>query len=250
MSPTASLESLIISLLIDTYKEKDIATCDVPEAYLYAKLLPRVNNKRVFMKLTGNFVDIMHKINLEDTNNITTENGKKILYLEILRALHSCIEFPLRWYKLYSETLSKEGLIINQYNKCVANKIINRKQCIILWYADDNKISRKDPKVVTKVINIIKRHFGELTVTRRKVHRFLGMNITIIEDKMLKIDMKEHLQEAIDMFEKIEDREINEIVTSLARSKFRDVNENCVKLSEDKREDFHSIVAKLLILAY
>ena len=245
-SPTASLESLIMSLLIDTYEERDVATYDVPGACSHAKLLPRANDERVLMKLTGDFVDIMCKVNPEHTKNVTTENGKKVLYLEILRALYGCIESALRWYELYSETLSKEGFVINQYDKCVANKTINGKQCTILWYVDDNKISHKDPKVVTEVIDIMKGHFGELTVTRGKVHRFLGMNITITEDKMLKIDMKEHLQEAIDMFEKIEGGEINEIVTSPARPKLRDVNENCAKLSEDKREAFHSIVAKLL----
>ena len=95
--------------------------------------------------------------------------------------------------------------------------MINGEQCTILWYVDDNKISHKDPKVVTEVIDIMQGHFGELTVTRGKVHRFLGMNITITEDKKLKIDMKEHLQEAIDMYTTIEGGEINEVVTSPAR---------------------------------
>ena len=81
---------------------------------------------------------------------------------------------------------------------------------------DDNKIAHKDPKVVTEVIDIMKKHFGDLSVTRGKVHRFLGMNITITEDRKLKIDMKEHLQEAIDMYSRIEGEEINEVVTSPA----------------------------------
>ena len=58
--------------------------------------------------------------------------------------------------------------------------------------------------------------------------------------------MKEHLQEAIDMYTTIEGEEINEVVTSPARPRLRDVNENCPKLVEEKREGFHSIVQKLL----
>ena len=125
--PIASLESLIMSLLIDTYEERDVATYSVPGAYLHAKLLPRANNERVLMKLTSDFVDIMCKVIPEHTKNVTTENGKKVLYLEILRALCGCIESALRWHELYSETLSKEGFVINQYDKCVANKTINGK---------------------------------------------------------------------------------------------------------------------------
>ena len=168
------------------------------------------------------------------------------MHLEILGALYGCIESALRWYELYSETLSKEGSTINPYDKCVANKVINGEQCTILWYVDDNKISHKDPKVVTEVIDIMKKHFGDLSVTRGKVHRFLGMNITITEDRKLKIDMKEHLQEAIDMYSRIEGEEINEVVTSPAQPRLRDVNNKCPKLSNDKREGFHSIVQKLL----
>lgn len=78
------------------------------------------------------------------------------------------MESALRWYELCSETLSKDGFIINQYDKYVANKIINGKQCTIVWYVDDEKISHIDPMVVTKVIDFMKKHFRDLSVTRWK----------------------------------------------------------------------------------
>ena len=135
-SPTAALESLIVTLLIDTYEGRDVGTYDVPGAFLQAKLGPRPNNERVLMRLVGNFVDIMCKVNPDHTRNVIYENGKKVLYLEVLQAIYGCIESALRWYELYSETLSKEGFVINPYDKCVANKIINGKQCTIVWYVD------------------------------------------------------------------------------------------------------------------
>jgi len=85
-------------------------------------------------------------------------------------------------------------------------------------------------------------------VTRGKVHRFLGMNTAITEDRKLNTNMKEHLHEAIDMFSRIDGEEINQVVTSPARPRLRDVDEKCPKLTEDKREGFHSIVAKLLLV--
>ena len=57
--------------------------------------------------------------------NVIYENGKKVLYLEILQEIYGCIESLLRWYELYSETLMKEDSKINPYDKCVANKVIN-----------------------------------------------------------------------------------------------------------------------------
>ena len=70
----------------------------------------------------------------------------------------------------------------------------------MVWYVDDNKISHEEPKVVTEVIDLMKKHFGDLTITRGNKHRFLGMNITINQDKSIEIEMKDQLQEAIGMF--------------------------------------------------
>ena len=107
--------------------------------------------------------------------------------MEILQAIYGCIESALRWYELYSETLEKEGFIINAYDRCVANKMINGKQCTIVWYVDDNKVSHKDPIVVNEVIELMKRHFGDLIITRGREHRFLGMNIKINKGKGIEI---------------------------------------------------------------
>ena len=63
--------------------------------------------------------------------------------------------------------------------------MINGKQCTIVWYVDDNKVSHVDPEVVSEVINLMKKYFGDLSVTRGKEHRFLGINITIINTKII-----------------------------------------------------------------
>ena len=42
-SPTAALESLLITLLIDSYENRDVSTYDVPGAYLQASLTPKDN---------------------------------------------------------------------------------------------------------------------------------------------------------------------------------------------------------------
>ena len=83
-SHTASLESLLVSLLIDAYEGRDVGTYDVPGAYLQARMAPKDDNERVLMKLRGNFVDIMCEVNTEHLVNVVYEHGKKVLYMEIL----------------------------------------------------------------------------------------------------------------------------------------------------------------------
>ena len=107
-------------------------------------------------------------------------------------------------------------------------------------------MSHVEPLVVTEVIELMKSHFGELTVTSVEKHRFLGMNIDVNEDKNIEIEMKDQLLEATHMFEQADGSEVNVIVTAPARPHFRDVNPECTKLSGEKQVSFHSIVTKLL----
>ena len=75
---------------------------------------------------------------------------------------------------------------LNPYDKCVMNKIVNVKQCTLLWYMEYNKVLYKEEKVVEDLIINLKKHFGELVVTIGKKNIFLGMNKNITEEKMLR----------------------------------------------------------------
>jgi ketopantoate hydroxymethyltransferase len=92
------------------------------------------------------------------------------------------------------------GFELNPYDACVANKMINGKQCSIVWYVDDNKISHVDKDVVTQVIKKIEESFGKMTVTRGTEHVFLGMDIMFHENRTASIRMKEYIKEAINDF--------------------------------------------------
>ena len=109
--------------------------------------------------------------------NVRVENGVKVLYLRLLEALYECMESALLWYDIYSKTLKPQGLLINPYDRCIANSTNKDEQCIISWYVDDNKVSHVDKEVNIKVIGTIAEHFGNLTVSRGKKHKFLGMEI-------------------------------------------------------------------------
>ena len=138
------------------------------------------------------------------------------------------------WYDLYSTTLQQHGFILNPYDKCVANKEINGKQCTIVFYVDDNKISHEDPQVVTDVINILKGHFGELTVTRGKKHDFLGMNVTFRDDGTVEIEMKNQIQEALDMV----DEPIGINVTTPANKRLYEISQDAVPLNKKSLNGF------------
>ena len=53
---------------------------------------------------------------------------------------------------------------------------------IFAWYVDDLKISHKDTKVVSDVIEKFEEPVGKMTVTRGREHKFLGMKIRYNEN--------------------------------------------------------------------
>ena len=76
------------------------------------------------------------------------------------------------------------------------NKMIDGKQCTTLWHVDDLKISHMDPAVVTAILNLINTDYGTispLTVTRGKVHGYLGMTIDFSCEGKVNFTMIEYI---------------------------------------------------------
>lgn len=242
-SPTVSLEAIIGTLLIDAKEGRDVAIFDIPGAYLHAEMPA---DKKLLMVFIDEFVDIMCDVNEEYKKYVIHKNGKKVLYVRILRAIYGCIESALLWYQLYAKILKGMGFKLNAYDKCVANKMINGKQCTIAWYVDDNKISHEDPKVVTEILEVMKNHFGDLVISSGDVHDLLGMKIKINrKNKNISIDMREQLSEAFETFEE----EITGNVSSPAnRHLFVSYDGISPELDEKRSKIFHSVVAKLLFI--
>ena len=55
--------------------------------------------------------------------------------------------------------------------------MIEGTHCTIAWYVGDNKLSHKNPEVVSDIINEVNKHFVELSVVRGNKHTLLGINI-------------------------------------------------------------------------
>jgi hypothetical protein len=239
-SPTVSNDALMISALIDGHEHRDVATADVTGAYLHADM-----DDFTLLKVEGPSVDILCSVCEAYREYVIIENGKKVLYLKLLKALYGCVKSALLWYELFCGELQGMGFELNPYDTCVANMSINGRQCTIAWYVDDTKISHKEAPVVTSVIARIESKFGKMTVTRGKKHVFLGMDIEFHEDGTTTIKMKDYIKEAIaDFGESI----VRQAATPAKKNLF-DIDEHSESLTSPERDTFHSIVAKLLYVS-
>jgi hypothetical protein len=94
-----------------------------------------------------------------------------VLYVQLQKALHGTVRAALLFWQRLTEVLVGWGFVVNPYDWCVANKIINGNQCTILRHVDDLKISEFDPKFLSKIIAMLEKEFAKndpLTINRGK----------------------------------------------------------------------------------
>jgi hypothetical protein len=240
-SPTVSTEALLISIAIDGKEKRAVATADVEGAYLHADM-----DDVAFMLFEGEMAEYMLQANPEryGPHVHTTKSGKKLLlYVELQKVLYGCIKSALLCYKLFKSTLEGMGFIINPYDMCVANKMINGKQCTICWYMGDLKISHVQLSVVKDIISKIEGRYGKMVVTYGAKHTYVGMDIKYCKNGEVQIIMDTYLGEAIVEFPE----DCTATASTPAATYLFEVND-CPNLSKPKRKILHSITAKLLFV--
>jgi len=206
------------------------------------------------MKVKGTLVGMLVEID-PDTHGpyLTKENGVSVLCLEILKALCGMMVSSLLFYRKLKKDLQQLGFKVNAYDICLANKMINGKQLAVSWHVVDLKISHKDKKVVDQFIeSAIKKHedseITKLKPSRGMVHDYLGITLDYSEKGVVKLYMKEHTRKMLEEFKhSAELKDTNKVSTPAADLLF-EVNQNCNKLRDNKREEFHTTMTNTLFL--
>jgi Reverse transcriptase (RNA-dependent DNA polymerase)/Zinc knuckle len=245
-SPTVAIESLLLSCVIDAMEHRDVATVDIPGAFMQADM-----DEVVHMRLEGKMAELLVKINPKIYRKyVQNINGKPVLYVELKKALYGTLKAALLFWKRLTAELKSIGFKENPYDWCVMNKMIDGKQCTVVWHVDDLKISHHGTDVVTSVIEQLEAKFGTpeapLTVTRGKVHDYLGMTIDFSTPSKVKFTMVDYIKNMLDELPNDMD---GEMATPAAAHLF-EVNPNSSEMLLDATtaDMFHHNVAKLLFL--
>ena len=241
-SPTVQLNSLLLTLLMDAQEHRDVATADVVGAYLMAPL-----SDFVLVKIMGNSVDIMCQVQPAYQDYVVNEKGKKVLYLQLTKALYGCMQSALLWHNTFSSRLKQMDFRLNPYDSCVANKKINGSQCTICWYVDDVKISHVEGDVVSNIIKRLEETFGKMTVTRGRRHTFVGMDIEFKDDGTVYLTMNEYIKECVDTYRD----QIKHVVATPAKGTLFDEDVGIASnlIPDEQADKFHHTMAKLLFAA-
>jgi hypothetical protein len=242
-APTVAIESVMLSATIDAMEGCDIATLDIPGAFMQADI-----DEVIHVKFEGEIAEMLVKMDPKLYRKyVRNEHGKTVLYVELLKALYGTLRAALLFWKLLSGKLVSWGFEINPYDWCVANKMINGKQCTVLWHVDDLKISHVSAKVNTTVINMINTKFGKeapITITRGLIHDYLGMTLDYSEKGKVKIKMIDYVKKMlVDL-----PSEMDGVAPTPAANHLFTVDEDQEKVDENKAQFFHTYVAKALFL--
>ena len=249
-SPTASLESLILLAVIDVRELRDIMCVDIPNAFIQADLPSGSDLKeRIVMKITGVLVDILLNIAPDVyAGYVVYEKKKKVLYVEVLKALYGMLIAALVWYKKFKSDLMKVGFVFNPYDPCVANKMINGKQQTIRFHVDDLMSSHVDYRVNDAFYGWLNDKYGkvgEVKQHRGNIHDYLGVNYEYYKG-MLILNMADYVKKMVEEFP-IKFKTRFKVATPAADDLFDEPRGK--ELSKEQAELFHTFVAKGLFLA-
>ena len=83
---------------------------------------------------------------------LAKENSKPVMYVKLVKALYGTLQAAAVFWRNLSGFLIENGFELNPYDDCVANKVINGKQCTVVWHVDDLKISHEEETVTREIV--------------------------------------------------------------------------------------------------
>ena len=236
--------------VIDAHEERDVMTCDIPNAFIQA-LMPETKDRdeRVMMKITGVLVDMLVKLNPELYGPyVVYENKRRVLYVRVLRAIYGMLEAALLWYKKFRLELEQEGFKFNPYDPCVTNREKKGTQHTVLFHVDDLKSSHKDPKINDIFEQWLQENYGQhgkVVSHRGKIHEYLGMEIDYSQKGKVIFGMIKYVENMIEDFPvKLK---ITDTANSPAGDGLFDQGQGR-KLPEERADIYHTMVTKGLFL--
>ena len=139
-------------------------SADVPNAFIQTSMPPLEEGAEcVIMKITGVLVDLLVQIAPEVyADYVVFENGRKVLYVEALKALHGMLVASLLWHKKFRSDLEGEGFEFNPYDPCIANHQVWGKQHTVRFHVDDLKSSHINKRVNDKFLKWLNKMYGKI----------------------------------------------------------------------------------------
>jgi hypothetical protein len=163
------------------------------------------------------------------------------LLVQCQNALYGTMVASLLYYRKLVKSLTDIDFIINPYDPCVANKIIEGEQMTICFHVDDWKLSHHKKTVMDRMIGYLRQEYesifedgsGAMTVSQGKIHRYIGTMLDYSAPGQVKATMLDYVNEILAAFDKEEPKGVGTRKSADPDSLFK-VGDDCERLTQAK----------------
>jgi hypothetical protein len=135
---------------MDAIKERKVATCDIPGAFLQADWPA---DRDCYLKFEGTMVSMICDIDPKYKKNIVYgKNGRQYVYAKLTKAVYGTLLGAILFYQKLCQQLVHWGYESNYYDRCTFNKMVDGYQITIQFHVDDLKISHVKQSVIDQVL--------------------------------------------------------------------------------------------------
>jgi hypothetical protein len=211
-SPTVTTEAILLSSIIDAEEGRDVTVIDIPNAFIQTQVEDKGDMATI--KIRGVLVDILVQIapDVYKPYVTTDKKGTKQLLVQCQNALYGTMVASLLYYHKFTKSLTSVRFEINPYNPCVANKIVDGTQMTICFHVDDCKLSHHSSRANHNLVDWLHQEYesifedgsGEMTISRGRVHKYLGMTLDYTVHGRVSISMFDYIDKIINAFDKAE----------------------------------------------
>lgn len=235
-SPTACLESVLMTLAIAASERRNMVAVDIGNAFLEAD----IGQQEVYMRINSHNTKILCQI-AKEVSKYVTKNGDLVVKLN--KSLYGCIQSSKQWFLKIKQTLNDQGFVCNDYDECVLNKFENGHQVTAVLYVDDILFSCVEKRILIEIINKLKKSFKEVKFSEFNLFEYLGYEIDNTGEN-LTISMLKNINGIL-----AEHGHSTNIASSPCRLNFFEREKDSELLCETDSRVFHRRVAQLLFLA-
>ena len=225
-------------------------TADIPNAFVQTDVDKKEVGERIIMKIRGPLVDMLLELSYETyAPYVVYEDKNKILYVAMEKALYGMLQSSLLYYKKFRKDIESIGFVVNPYDPCVANRIVNGKQHTVTWHVDDLKSSHVHSTVNDEFLLWLKKMYasdeiGEIKVIRGHRHDYLAMTMDYSSPGVLKLDMTKYVKSMVDEFP----NPLKETGMYPWTNSLFNVDPKSKKLDNERASIFHTFVMKGMFL--
>ena len=124
-------------------------TIVIPNLFIQTSIDRKPVEGEIITKIKRLLVDMLVQLDPEKYGpNVVYEKGKKVLYLELFKAIYGMLQSALLSYINPRKKLDTDGFKCKPYDPCVDNKIVEVEPLTVVLHADELKESHKEKKVV------------------------------------------------------------------------------------------------------